>query len=622
MDIKLKMSSITGLVEWALENGAQIAPEIEFKEVGESNIGGVYKDANKKERVLQDGNSIKLPIKLAITLSNAIESFNKDDETDFEDVSSKTLNTNSVLKLYLARERTSEFIEKSFHKEYLKLLPGFSQMESPYFWDAKDKAYLKGTNLGNSIKDNLGQLVEEWWQMINQLPEGIKKPTQHFVNMKFYYEFKFYTDDDLYKYFVSDEDLENWTSFANYLWASMILKSRSFPAYLLKDNIESKHTFKDDEVMLLPLIDLLNHNPKALVHWSVNKLDDQAYFNFKADQDNEFPEVFNNYGQKGNEELLLAYGFVIEGNPADTTALKIKLPIESLPGLEEKGVKFPKLSDYTTSVIRNDETETGKDNYKQYEDGIIFFISRTTVPDNLILLFQWLVKTPWEKSLTLRMKLAGINQLRQALDAKLSIINNIKIPTNENESKYYKTIEVYIKSQREIYSGSIKSLKKLEKELLADSKNKKRFVTLKNVYKKDIKFQRSLTVSLGVISYDTIVDSGLQDQVWLLYLIRCFNRDSYQEEQEDEQYIPEWITRAFKKMHDETEMSAQDVVNFKELYQGLIIPLNSAVPEIYNKGKWTVKELYVSGKLLDIIGFVRGKEQETILVKPTDGELD
>ncbi|ODV65830.1 SET domain-containing protein [Hyphopichia burtonii NRRL Y-1933] len=616
------MSSITGLVEWALENGAQIAPEIEFKEVGESNIGGVYKDANKKERVLQDGNSIKLPIKLAITLSNAIESFNKEDGTDFEDVSSKTLNTNSVLKLYLARERTSELIEKSFHKEYLKLLPGFSQMDSPYFWDAKDKAYLKGTNLGNSIKDNLGQLVEEWWQMINQLPEGIKKPTQHFVNMKFYYEFKFYTDDDLYKYFVSDEDVENWTSFANYLWASMILKSRSFPAYLLKDNIESKHTFRDDEVMLLPLIDLLNHNPKALVHWSVNKSDDQAYFNFKADQDNEYPEVFNNYGQKGNEELLLAYGFVIEGNPADTTALKIKLPIESLPGLEEKGVKFPKLSDYTTSVIRNDETETGKDNYKQYEDGIIFFISRTTVPDNLILLFQWLVKTPWEKSLTLRMKLAGINQLRQALDAKLSIINNIKIPTNENESKYYKTIEVYIKSQREIYSGSIKSLKKLEKELLADSKNKKRFVTLKNVYKKDIKFQRSLTVSLGVISYDTIVDSGLQDQVWLLYLIRCFNRDSYQEEQEDEQYIPEWITRAFKKMHDETEMSAQDVVNFKELYQGLIIPLNSAVPEIYNKGKWTVKELYVSGKLLDIIGFVRGKEQETILVEPTDGELD
>lgn len=34
-------------------------------------------------------------------------------------------------------------------------------------------------------------------------------------------------------------------------------------------------------------------------------------------------EVFNNYGPKPNAELLLGYGFVLPGNPDDTTVLKL-----------------------------------------------------------------------------------------------------------------------------------------------------------------------------------------------------------------------------------------------------------------------------------------------------------
>jgi hypothetical protein len=33
--------------------------------------------------------------------------------------------------------------------------------------------------------------------------------------------------------------------------------------------------------------------------------------------------VFNNYGPKSNEELLLSYGFVIENNPDDTVILRL-----------------------------------------------------------------------------------------------------------------------------------------------------------------------------------------------------------------------------------------------------------------------------------------------------------
>ncbi|GAA6055931.1 hypothetical protein JCM3770_005599, partial [Rhodotorula araucariae] len=37
-------------------------------------------------------------------------------------------------------------------------------------------------------------------------------------------------------------------------------------------------------------------------------------------------QVFNTYGAKSNEELLLGYGFVLSPNPADFLALKLSLP--------------------------------------------------------------------------------------------------------------------------------------------------------------------------------------------------------------------------------------------------------------------------------------------------------
>ena len=60
-------------------------------------------------------------------------------------------------------------------------------------------------------------------EAINALHDDLPKPEQHYINMKFYYEYKFYTDDDLNKY-LNDENIENWTSFPNYLWALLILK--------------------------------------------------------------------------------------------------------------------------------------------------------------------------------------------------------------------------------------------------------------------------------------------------------------------------------------------------------------------------------------------------------------
>ncbi|CUM56986.1 uncharacterized protein AC631_04117 [Debaryomyces fabryi] len=611
--------TVSDLLKWAQEKGTFISSAVEFKELSQGNIGAIYTGESSDETKSSDKFDLQLPIDLAITLNKAIESFNDTGHGDFRDISKKTTNINSLLKLYLARERTSSKLNSSYFKPYLSLLPKLSDINSPYCWTSQEKALIKGTNLGNSLRDNVTQLVEEWWQVINLLPQDLPKPEEHFINMKFYYEYKFYTDDDMYNYFIVDEakNIDNWTSFPCYLWASLILKSRSFPSHLLKDHIKDSD-IKEDEAMLLPIIDLLNHNMSAKVDWSVTSSNSCTYFNFKSNSAVPGEQLYNNYGMKGNEELLLAYGFCIEDNSADSAALKIKVPLEMLPELESQGIKLPTVNDYTTSVIRN-TTETKSDasiDYSQYENGLLFFITKDHLPENLVKLFQFLVKNKWENKLTLRTQLAGLNQLRQAIETKNDILKTLSIPDDDNTN--LNNIRIYILSQKKIFAATIKKIKHLEKDLLAEFKS--HLITLKNVYKKDLKFQQSLLISLGISSYDSIIESQFQDQCWLLYLMRCYNKNEYikTDKDEEENYLPEWIKSLFIKLATETEVTAAEIVNYKEIYQSLIPRLSEIVPEIYGRGKWGVDEMIISAKLLDLIGFVRGKEQECILVEPFD----
>lgn len=598
---------INDILSWAKENGALISDEIDFKIIESGNIGAFTKQTSENDKLseklstLLDESQIKLPKSLIITLQTAINSFGP----EFTSISSKTLNINSVLKLYLAREVTNT---ESFFKPYLSLLPTLSQVNSPYTWTADQKLLLKDTNLGNSLNQNLFQIIEEWWQVINLLPESIKKPEAHFMNMKFYYEYKFYKDEDFYKYFITDFNIDNWTNFANYLWSSIILKSRSFPAYLLKD--DSSTSIKKDEAMLLPLIDLLNHNPKSNVSWLV----DEKYFSFKSDSASPDSELFNNYGMKGNEELLLGYGFCIENNSADSAALKLQIPQSFIDKIIDFGIELPTMETYTTSVIRTDDDVPKK--ATNYEDGILFFITENNLPENLIQVFQYVVRNEWENGLSTRMQLHGLNQLRQAIELKLALLKVPKVTDTVTRN-----IKIYIESQQRIFKSTIKRIKLLEKDLLA--KNKLKLISLKTVYKNDIKSSQSLLLTFGFTSYDQILDHQFQDQYWLLYLIRCYNRQEYipdtADEGDENNYLPKWIQTYFNKVvASSNKIIPEEVVQYKEIYQNLIPPLNKAVPEIFGKGKWGVEELIYSARLLDKIGFVRGKDQECILVIPDD----
>lgn len=577
---------LEALLTWARAHGAEISPSVSFESVGESNFGAVSAPGPV---------AISVPAELVIGIPAAISSFG----SEFADVRKKTRSVNAILKLFLARQRSLGVLGTSFYKPYIESLPAV--VNSPYVWLEDDIKLLEGTNLGSSLRDNLTEIIEEWWLVVSVLPE-MSLPQLHYVALKFYYEHRFYSAKQMHEYLTS-VDVDSWTSFPAYLWAAMIIKLRSFPAYLLDES----DTCARDAAMLVPIVDLLNHSPTAKVSWAVGS----GVFRLETTADG--GEVFNNYGQKGNEELLLAYGFCLEGNPADLVALKIRVPEAIWPVLKDK-VELPTIADYTTSVVQVDDG-TAKDAAESAnsvlgtERDLLFFISKDRIPPNLVDTFQWLVRSAWESTPTIRMRLSGLNHLRQALESKSALLDRSLALSVSSDSANAHTVRIYVKGQKKLLDSGAKLVKRMEKDVLVEHKS--RLLSLKSVYKRDEPFARSLLVTMGVSCYEDIVVNGLLDQIWLLYLIRCFNRKEFHNEDD---YLPEWIASCFARMDKETTVGASDVLQFRELYESVVLPMNAAVPEIYNVGKWTVRELIVSTRVLDTIGFVRGREQECILV--------
>lgn len=124
-----------------------------------------------------------------------------------------------------------------------------------------------------------------------------------------------------------------------YLTASTHLSSRAFPSSILSSNpslVASPSTYP----VLIPGVDLLNHKRGQPVSWIVSCQDvaqDTTTSNTvsivvhpKSDSDfettsphEELIEVFNNYGLKSNDELILGYGFSLPDNPDDTITLQV-----------------------------------------------------------------------------------------------------------------------------------------------------------------------------------------------------------------------------------------------------------------------------------------------------------
>eukprot|EP00267_Zea_mays_P042403 XP_020394386.1 uncharacterized protein LOC100193512 isoform X6 [Zea mays] len=96
---------------------------------------------------------------------------------------------------------------------------------------------------------------------------------------------------------------------------------------------------------LVPGIDFCNHNVKALATWEVDSVGNAtgipaSMYLLLADKSpaETGAEICINYGNKGNEELLYLYGFVVDNNPDDY--LMVHYPLEALRQIQSADIKM------------------------------------------------------------------------------------------------------------------------------------------------------------------------------------------------------------------------------------------------------------------------------------------
>jgi len=201
---------------------------------------------------------------------------------------------------------------------YLEMIHQYNTIDSQFYWYFKslnpiaptmllwkEGSEAKGTNLYSSILE-IDETIKNYVTFLDHARQWNKLQ-----------------DDNDYN------DATSWLEHANYdslLWARSHYLSRRYPdfakSYIDKNDNDEREIGLGNVGNLVPVLDLLNHdhNDKWLrleVH------DDKLLVIINVDR-SKGDELFSNYGNLSNEELLYAYAFSIENNINDKVTVKLK----------------------------------------------------------------------------------------------------------------------------------------------------------------------------------------------------------------------------------------------------------------------------------------------------------
>ncbi|KAK4051819.1 hypothetical protein OIV83_002524 [Microbotryomycetes sp. JL201] len=172
------------------------------------------------------------------------------------------------------------------HAAYVNLLPKEALM-TPINFSDNELALLKGTNLYAATIERRDKWHHEW-DVIRSRHAAL-----------------------------------NAIKWPQYLWACTMISSRAFPSRLV-DGDDS-----DPTPILLPGVDMLNHDLSAKVTWSTSEYSDNGKVALVIESASPAGfQIFNNYGPKPNEEFMLGYGFLPRRDQrvGDVVALRTAIP--------------------------------------------------------------------------------------------------------------------------------------------------------------------------------------------------------------------------------------------------------------------------------------------------------
>ncbi|KFK42558.1 hypothetical protein AALP_AA1G010900 [Arabis alpina] len=249
-----------------------------------------------------------------------------------------------LMILFLTLERLRK---NSSWKPYLDMLP--TRFGNPLWFSDDEILELKGTNLYHATELQKKKLLSLYHEKV----EGLVK-----------------------KLLILDGDSESEVSFEHFLWANSVFWSRAlniplphsfvFPqsqedvgggpstTHTPETNPDHSNGGKDNQAPvsgatsvgpgdtvwvegLVPGIDFCNHDLKPVATWevdgtgSISRVPFSMYLLSVAQNPISKKEISISYGNKGNEELLYLYGFVIENNPDDY--LMVHYPVEAIPSI-------------------------------------------------------------------------------------------------------------------------------------------------------------------------------------------------------------------------------------------------------------------------------------------------
>ncbi|KAJ2456090.1 hypothetical protein EV183_000433 [Coemansia sp. RSA 2336] len=252
-------------VEWLKDNGVQTG-KLELRESEKGN--GIYATA----AISKDEQYIQLPHHLMITSRVCRDALSTDSWTP-------KIEGDALLHVFLIYQR---FVaeKSSFWRPFIDVLP--TEFQTPLVFADSELELLKNTNIPSAAKEQRDSLRKTYQEILEDVPETV----------------------------VPRDVL----TFENYMWAAMIMMSRTFTGKLLAQKDEN------DTRIMLPFVDMLNHDVQAKVEFT----DTESTLDVATCVDiGQGDEVCYSYGPKGNDELLLGYGFIIPNNPYNRYTLRL-----------------------------------------------------------------------------------------------------------------------------------------------------------------------------------------------------------------------------------------------------------------------------------------------------------
>lgn len=410
-----------------------------------------------------------------------------------------------LIKLQLVHEK--QLGEKSRWYPYINSLPAPDELTVPFYFSQEDLVWLRGTGIYGEIEPTKKQWQQEWHTVLEQVGAT-----------------------------------EAQYPFEEYQWACTIYTSRSFPAKIIYPDAP------DGLSMLVPIIDSVNHKPQTPVHWEGTV---EGSFDLRsATEIGTGEEIFNNYGAKGNEELMFGYGFALEDNKFDIVSLKLNLGGGVKEILNERGV---------TNVPA---------------DSVFHISSEFPLPMNLQKVFSVIVGgTRQESSMA---DICGLRALQKSLRNKwYNLTSNIPSgePANLKQrfSKYYRDGQIRILER---------TLEAAEQQLEKYEFSRK-YVTVNMDYiaSSDSDFLQGLIAAFGKYTQQDLIDQDLEDQIIVLYLIWC---------------------GVVKAPSDNQEPYLMEQAN--DLYNDIVVPLRN-IDDRYQGQRFELGMLVAAIKLLEENGF-------------------